>query len=62
MTAMAIVVGALGTVSKSMGKGLKELEIKEIIDTIKTTALLRSTRIQKRVQEIYKDYLLFRLQ
>ena len=42
-----IVVGALGTVPKS----LEELEIRGRIETIQTTALLRSVRILRRVLE-----------
>ena len=37
-----IVVGALGTALKHLEKSLKELEIRGRIETIQTTALLRS--------------------
>ena len=37
-----IVVGLLGMVSKSLVRGLEELEIKGRGETIQTTALLRS--------------------
>ena len=40
---------ALGTISKSLERGLEELEIGEWIETIQTTALLKSTRIRRRV-------------
>ena len=36
---------ALGTVTKGLVKGLENLEIRELVETIKTTALLRSARI-----------------
>ena len=39
---ITIVVGALGTDSKSLGKKLRELEFRRRIDTFKTTALFRS--------------------
>ena len=50
-----MVTGALGTVSK--GRGLDELEIRGQIETIQTTALLRSARILWRVLETYLDFI-----
>ncbi len=49
VTMILIVVGALGTVPKFIEKGLRELEIKGKIETIKIKSLLRSTRMIKRV-------------
>ena len=46
-----IVIGALGTVSKGLIKGLVDLEIRGRVETIQTTELLRSVRILKRVME-----------
>ena len=46
-----IVVGGLGTVPKSLGKIEEELEIRGRIETIQTTALLKSARILRRVME-----------
>ena len=46
-----IVVGALGTVQKSLEKRLKNLEIRGRIETIQNTALLQSARILRRVME-----------
>ena len=46
-----IVVGTLGTVSKSLEDRLEELEISGRIETIQTTALLRSAGILRRVLE-----------
>ena len=40
-----IIIGALGTVPKGLEKSLSELEIKGRIETIQTTALLKSARI-----------------
>ena len=40
-----IIIDALGTVTKELSKGLEDLEIKERVETIQTTALLRSARI-----------------
>ena len=45
MTVILIVIGALGTVDKELGLGRKDLEIRERVETIQTTALLRSARI-----------------
>ena len=46
-----IVVGTFGTIPKGLVKGLENLEIRGQVETIQTTALLRSTRILKRVLE-----------
>ena len=42
---MSVVVGVLETIPKSLGKRLKVLKINERVETIKTTALLRSVGI-----------------
>ena len=60
VTEIPIVVVALGTVSKHLGKILKELKIRGKIDTTQTT-LLRSARILRRVQETRRDFLSLRL-
>ena len=44
-----IAIGALGTVTKRSIQGLVDLEIRGRIETIQTTALLRSVRILRRV-------------
>ena len=46
-----IVIGALGTIPKGLEKSLDELEIRGRIETIQTTALLRSAGILRRVLE-----------
>ena len=46
-----IIIGTLGTVPKGLIKGLEDLEIKGQMETIQTTALLRSARILRRVLE-----------
>ena len=51
VTFMLIVIGALGTVTKGLIKGLEALEVKERVETIQTTACLRSARILRRVLE-----------
>ena len=56
------VVGALGTVTKGFIKGLELLKIKGRVETIQTTALLRSARILRRVQETWGNLLSLKFQ
>ena len=51
VTFIPIVIGALGTATKGLIKGRKDLEIRGQVETIKTTALLKSIRILSRVSE-----------
>ena len=51
VTIVPIVIGALGTVSKGLLKGLEDLEVGGRVETIQTTALLRTARILRRVLE-----------
>ena len=46
-----IVIGAPGTVTKGFVQELEDLKIRGQVETIQTTALLRSARILRRVQE-----------
>ena len=62
VTFILIVFGALGTVTKGLIKGLEELEIRGRVETIQTTALLRSARILGRVLETWEDLLSLKLQ
>ena len=62
VTVIATVVGALGTVFKRLVQELQDLEIRGRVETIQTTALLRSARIQRRVPEISGDLLSLKLQ
>ena len=48
MTVIPIVTGALGTVSKGLVQALEDMEMRERMETIKTTALLKSARILRR--------------
>ena len=45
VTIVPIVIGALGTITKGLLKGLEDLEIGGRVETIQTTALLRTARI-----------------
>ena len=57
-----IVIGAFGTISKGLLKGLEGLEVGGRVETIKMIAWLRTTRILRRVQETWGDFLSLRLQ
>ena len=48
VTIIPIVIGAFGTVSKGLLKGLLDLEVGGRVETIQTTALLRTVRILRR--------------
>ena len=49
MTVIPIVIGALGTIPEGLIKGLEDLEIRGQVETIQTSASLRSARILRRV-------------
>ena len=51
VTIVPIVIGALGTVTKGLLKGLEDLEVGGRIETIQMTTLLRTARILRRVLE-----------
>ena len=44
-----MVTGALGTITKGLVKRLEDLEIRGQVETIQTSALLKSARILQRV-------------
>ena len=51
VTIILIVIGAFGTVTKGLLKGLEDLEVGRWVETIQTTALLRKARLLRRVLE-----------
>ena len=51
VTIIPIVIGAFGTVTKWVLKGMEDLEVGWRLETIQTTALLRTARILRRVLE-----------
>ena len=55
-------VGAFGTVTKELLKGLEDLEVGGRVETIQTTALSRIARILRRVLETWGDLLTLKLQ
>ena len=61
VTIIPIVIGAFGTVTKGLLKGLEDLEVGGWVETIQTTALLRTVRILRRVLETWGNLLLLRL-
>ena len=61
MIVIPIVIGALGTISKILVKGLEDLVISGLVETIQTTAL-RPARILRRVLETRGNLLSQRIQ
>ena len=49
VTIVPIVIGVLVTITKGLLKGLEDLEVGGRVETIQTTALLRTARILRRV-------------
>ena len=49
VTIIPIVIGAFRTVTKGLLKGLEDLEVGDRVETIQTTALLKTARILRRV-------------
>ena len=62
VTIIPIVIGAFGTVTKGLLKGLEDLEVGDRVETIQTTALLKTARILRRVLKTWGDLLSLRLQ
>ena len=57
VTIIPIVIGAFGTVTKELLKGLEDFEVGSRVETIQTTALLRMARILRRILETWGDLL-----
>ena len=51
VTIIPMEIGAFETVTKELLKGLEDLEVGGRVETIQTTALLRTARILRRVLE-----------
>ena len=62
VTIVPIVIGALGTITKELLKGLEDFEVGGRVETIQTRALLRTARILRRVLETWGDLLSLKLQ
>ena len=61
VTIEPIVIGALGTITKGLLKGLEDLEVGGRVETIQTTAPLRMARILWRVLETWGNLLSLKL-
>ena len=62
LTIIPIVIGAFCMVTKGLLKGLEDLEVGGRVETIQTTALLKTARILRRVLETWGDLLSLNLQ
>ena len=62
VTIILIVISAFGTVTKGLLKGLEDLEVGDRVETIQTTALLKTARILRRVLESWEDLLSLKLE
>ena len=62
VTIVPIVIGALGTITKGLLKGLEDMEVGGRVETIQTIALIRTSRILRRVLETWGDLLSLKLQ
>ena len=62
VTIVPIVIGAFGTITEGLLKGLEDLEVGGRVETIQMTALLRPARILRRVLETWGDLLSLKLQ
>ena len=57
VTIIPIVIGVFSTVTKGLLKGQGNLEIGERVETIQTTALLKTAKILRRILETRVDLL-----
>ena len=62
VTIIPIVIGAFGTVTKGLLKGLEDWEVGRRVETIQTTTSLRTARILRRVLETWGDLHSLKLQ
>ena len=62
LTFITGVIVALGTVTNGLIKGLEDLEIRGQREATETITLLRSTRLLRRVLEIWGDLLSLKVQ
>ena len=60
VTIIPIVIDAFGTVTKGLLKGLDDMEIGGLVETIQSTTLLRTA--QRRVLETWEDLMSLTLQ
>ena len=61
VTTVPILIGAFGTVTKELLKSLEDLKVGGRVETIQTTAFLKTARIMRRVLETWGDLLSLKL-
>ena len=61
VTIIPIVIGAFGTVTEELLKGLEDFKVDWRVETFQTTALLRTAWILRRVLETWGDLLSLKL-
>ena len=61
VTIVPIVIGALGTITKGLLKGLEDLENDGRVETMQKSALQRTVRILRRDLETWGDLLSIKL-
>ena len=61
VTIVPIVIGAFGTITKGLLKGLEDLKVGGWVENMQTAVLLRTARILRRVQEASGDFLSLKL-
>ena len=61
VTILPIVIDAFATITEGFLKGLEDLEISGRVETIQTTAMLRTARILRWVLETWEDLLSLKL-
>ena len=62
VTIVPIMIGALGTITKGLLRGLEVLEVGGQVETIQMTALLKTAIILRRVLETWGNMLSLKLQ
>ena len=62
VTIILIVIGTFGTATKRLLKGLEDLQVGGRMETIQTTASLKTARILRRLLETWRDLLSLNLQ
>ena len=62
VTIIPIMIGAFGTVTTGLLKGLEDFEVEAGVKTIQPTALLRMAKILRRFLDTWGDLLSLKLQ
>ena len=62
VTIVPIMTGSFGTVTKGLLKGLEDLEVGGRVETIQTTAFMKTDRISRRILQTWRDFLSLNLE